>query len=125
MNLLHSYMRRIEAGSSLKKFTSFVSVAGAGRLSDARERVLAVDPPILIMAATRAAADEFALSLAAEKGATFGVTRSSVAELVSRLALPALAKKRSEEHTSELQSQSKLVCRLLLEQKNRTAGLQA
>src|SRR2546430_12081363 len=29
--------------------------------------------------------------------------------------------KRSEEHTSELQSQSNLVCRLLLEKKNETA----
>src|SRR2546430_9734971 len=29
---------------------------------------------------------------------------------------------RSEEHTSELQSQSNLVCRLLLEKKKRTAG---
>src|SRR2546430_6441715 len=29
------------------------------------------------------------------------------------------AKKRSEEHTSELQSQSNLVCRLLLEKKNK------
>src|SRR2546430_12764927 len=29
-----------------------------------------------------------------------------------------LTKKRSEEHTSELQSQSNLVCRLLLEKKN-------
>src|SRR5438270_2606461 len=29
---------------------------------------------------------------------------------------------RSEEHTSELQSQSNLVCRLLLEKKNRTAN---
>src|SRR2546430_3960558 len=29
---------------------------------------------------------------------------------------------RSEEHTSELQSQSNLVCRLLLEKKNRHAG---
>src|SRR2546421_59633 len=29
---------------------------------------------------------------------------------------------RSEEHTSELQSRSDLVCRLLLEKKNRTAG---
>ncbi|MGH9219973.1 MAG: PD-(D/E)XK nuclease family protein, partial [Vicinamibacterales bacterium] len=77
----------------MKKLTSFVSAAGARRLLDARERVLAIEPPILIMAATRAAADEFALSLAAEKGATFGVTRSSVAELVSRLAVPALAKK--------------------------------
>ena len=77
----------------MKKLTSFVSAAGARRMSDARERVLAIEPPLLIIAATRAAADEFALSLAAEKGATFGVTRSSVAELVSRLALPALAKK--------------------------------
>src|SRR2546430_6131750 len=30
---------------------------------------------------------------------------------------------RSEEHTSELQSQSNLVCRLLLEKKNKTAQL--
>src|SRR2546427_5329120 len=30
---------------------------------------------------------------------------------------------RSEEHTSELQSQSNLVCRLLLEKKNRSAPL--
>src|SRR5688572_31178622 len=29
---------------------------------------------------------------------------------------------RSEEHTSELQSQSKLVCRLLLEKKKKTEG---
>src|SRR2546427_8270239 len=33
------------------------------------------------------------------------------------LANPALARIRSEEHTSELQSQSNLVCRLLLEKK--------
>src|SRR2546430_7228947 len=32
---------------------------------------------------------------------------------------------RSEEHTSELQSQSNLVCRLLLEKKNRQASLAA
>src|SRR2546430_11126633 len=32
---------------------------------------------------------------------------------------PRLAEKRSEEHTSELQSQSNLVCRLLLEKKKR------
>src|SRR2546430_6308134 len=31
---------------------------------------------------------------------------------------------RSEEHTSELQSQSNLVCRLLLEKKKPTSGLQ-
>ena len=52
-----------------------------------------IDPPVLVVAPTRAAADEFAFSLASEKGATFGVTRSSLAELVARLALPALARK--------------------------------
>src|SRR5687767_3680770 len=93
MNLLHFHAnRKIEAGSHLKKLTSFVSAASASRLSAARAQVLAIEPPILIIGANRAAADEFALSLAAEKGATFGITRSSVAELVSRLALPALAK---------------------------------
>src|SRR5688572_32008821 len=35
-----------------------------------------------------------------------------------RRAASALARARSEEHTSELQSQSNLVCRLLLEKKN-------
>src|SRR2546430_15037830 len=39
----------------------------------------------------------------------------------ARQAASAAARKgRSEEHTSELQSQSNLVCRLLLEKKNRT-----
>src|SRR2546427_2996318 len=33
---------------------------------------------------------------------------------------PQLAERRSEEHTSELQSQSNLVCRLLLEKKKKT-----
>src|SRR3989475_9651568 len=33
--------------------------------------------------------------------------------------------KRSEEHTSELQSQSNLVCRLLLEKKNRSSDCRA
>src|SRR2546430_9394589 len=37
---------------------------------------------------------------------------------ISNIPLPLLKKIRSEEHTSELQSQSNLVCRLLLEKKN-------
>src|SRR2546430_11167871 len=36
----------------------------------------------------------------------------------ARLIEPRVARSRSEEHTSELQSQSNLVCRLLLEKKN-------
>src|SRR2546427_7452672 len=35
--------------------------------------------------------------------------------------LPAQVRERSEEHTSELQSQSNLVCRLLLEKKKKNA----
>src|SRR2546430_10262187 len=42
-------------------------------------------------------------------------------ELV-RLVAPDVAVDRSEEHTSELQSQSNLVCRLLLEKKKRRVG---
>src|SRR5688572_32578578 len=38
---------------------------------------------------------------------------------------PAPGEKRSEEHTSELQSQSNLVCRLLLEKKKGTTSLPA
>src|SRR2546430_1683563 len=36
--------------------------------------------------------------------------------------LPPTLEERSEEHTSELQSQSNLVCRLLLEKKNKTVA---
>src|SRR2546430_9378646 len=41
-------------------------------------------------------------------------------DLAAALEHPETAPKRSEEHTSELQSQSNLVCRLLLEKKNNT-----
>src|SRR3712207_7345894 len=39
-----------------------------------------------------------------------------------QVAKASLSHKRSEEHTSELQSRQYLVCRLLLEKKNRHAG---
>ena len=67
--------------------------SAAARLDAARASVLGIEPPILIIGATRAAADEFAFALAAEKGATFGITRSSLAELVVGLAIPALSRK--------------------------------
>ena len=75
----------------VKPLTAIVAEASAARLEAARRRVLAMDPPILVLAPTRSVADEFALSLAVERGATFGITRASVAELVARLALPVLA----------------------------------
>ena len=77
----------------MKPLTSIVLPSASARLAAARDRILAIDPPILVIAASRAAADEFAFSIANAKGATFGVTRSSVAELVARLAVPALARK--------------------------------
>jgi hypothetical protein len=75
-----------------KTLTSIVFPSAAARLDAARTHVRAITPPLLIIGATRAAADEFAFAIAAETGATFGITRASVAELVARLALPALAK---------------------------------
>ncbi len=62
------------------------------RLDAARARLQELEPPVLVIAPTRAAADEFAFSIALRKGATFGISRMSTAELVARLALPALAK---------------------------------
>src|SRR5256886_17160077 len=51
-----------------------------------------------------------------ERIATFVVIPAAVAEIATLGYLPVI---RSEEHTSELQSQSNLVCRLLLEKKTR------
>src|SRR2546430_6368345 len=53
----------------------------------------------------------------AEKGAAEGELKAKLAQLdLARLDLE-FTRVRSEEHTSELQSQSNLVCRLLLEKK--------
>src|SRR2546430_11379529 len=55
---------------------------------------------------------------ASRKAGTHGAVRSF--EVTSRRSACALSGVRSEEHTSELQSQSNLVCRLLLEKKKNT-----
>src|SRR5438270_10711836 len=55
----------------------------------------------------------------AEKALSFQLLRSLKQLEGQRL----LGRVRSEEHTSELQSQSNLVCRLLLEKKNNTTYL--
>src|SRR5215204_7284637 len=47
-------------------------------------------------------------------------SRRSVARRRPRSSPPRRRRSRSEEHTSELQSHSDLVCRLLLEKKNKT-----
>src|SRR2546430_5556755 len=60
-----------------------------------------------------------------EAEAAVAALESEVARVVAALEDPALYTRpdgaaRSEEHTSELQSQSNLVCRLLLEKKKKT-----
>src|SRR2546430_2959411 len=78
----------------------------AGQTQDAKKQTAPSSPPAasprlqkIVDDAARAALERFK-----EKG----------------LAEKNLAVTRSEEHTSELQSQSNLVCRLLLEKKNKT-----
>src|SRR2546427_4842041 len=56
-------------------------------------------------------------------GHGYDSNNSRAGALISRTVFPYLAlrtRRRSEEHTSELQSQSNLVCRLLLEKKKKT-----
>lgn len=68
-----------------------VSPSSAARIDAATARLSQLEPPILIVAASRGAADEFALRVAAECGATFGISRAGFTELVARIAIPALA----------------------------------
>ncbi|MCC6992340.1 MAG: hypothetical protein IT181_25255 [Acidobacteria bacterium] len=48
---------------------------------------------VLVVGASRAAADELALDVARERGALAGVTRMSFGELATRIALPVLAER--------------------------------
>jgi len=56
------------------------------------DEVRSLASPLLIVGTSRPAADEFALRLAADRGATFGVSRAGFTELVAKLAVPALAR---------------------------------
>ena len=76
-----------------KPVIPIVSSSSTVRQDAAKARLVGVEPPLLIVAASRGAADEFALALAADRGATFGVTRMGLTELVAKLAVPALAKR--------------------------------
>ena len=72
----------------------FSSPSARARLGAARQAL--VDLPAgataLLVGASRAAADELAASVAVAKGGLFGVTRSGFLELVTRIALPPLAR---------------------------------
>ena len=70
------------------------SDSAAARLDAARRFVLAVPPAteILIVSASRGAADDFARLVARGRGATFGLYRFSLTQLAARLAAPLLAR---------------------------------
>src|SRR2546427_7603056 len=53
-----------------------------------------------------------------ERGRPLTIARNALVSGLPRSPSPPPSPARSEEHTSELQSQSNLVCRLLLEKKN-------
>jgi ATP-dependent helicase/nuclease subunit B len=75
-------------------FRFFSSPAAADRLAVAK-RVLCEMPDgatALVIGASRAAADELAAHAAIERGGLFGVTRTGYHELITRLALPAMAR---------------------------------
>lgn len=71
-----------------------VSASGKTRLAVAAEFVRSFPPSteLVVVAATREAADDFARELTAEGGATFGIHRFSPAQLVARLAADELAR---------------------------------
>lgn len=72
------------------------SASAAARLEAARRFVLDSPPAaeILIVAASRGAADDFARELGRIRGATFGLYRFSLTQLAARLAAPLLARER-------------------------------
>src|SRR2546427_6096751 len=72
-------------------------------------------PPRSTLFPTRRSSDLMTTTNALELRRALG----RVLEKLERDGRPILIEKRSEEHTSELQSQSNLVCRLLLEKKKK------
>jgi CRISPR/Cas system-associated exonuclease Cas4 (RecB family) len=78
-------------------FRIIESASAARRLSAARTFVeqFPRDAEILIVAASRGAADDFARSIAVARGASFGLYRFSLTQLAARLAAPLLAAQRS------------------------------
>ncbi len=72
----------------------FIAPSAQARVDAARGRLRQLDlgASVLIVGATRAAADELTFAIAVERGGLFGVTRTGYAELATRLALPSLAR---------------------------------
>lgn len=79
---------------SASTFQYLVSPSASRRSAAARAFVTAhAAGGVLIVGASRAAADELALEISRARGALVGVTRMSFAELATRVALPVLAER--------------------------------
>src|SRR6188472_1038412 len=78
------------------------SAATELRVAEARAFVRAslTHSDLLLIGASRSAADDLARSVAAERGATFGLHRFSLVQLAARLAAPLLAADRRSPATS-------------------------
>ena len=74
-------------------FRIFEAASAAARLAAASEflQSFPADQPITIVGATRGAADDFARTIALERGATLGLARLSLTQLAARTAVVALA----------------------------------
>src|SRR3712207_9426691 len=75
--------------------------------------------PIWVVTGTEPAASTFAVSLRLRRCAERSARSSPSPPRYTICFTPARAASRSEQHTSELQSRQYLVCRLLLEKKNK------
>jgi hypothetical protein len=82
-----------QAGSDVGALRVCVSASAADRLSCARDVVRACAPGtrVLIVGATRGAADDLARSIAAGAPATFGLQRLSLMQLAAKTAILTLA----------------------------------
>src|SRR5882672_2013190 len=79
--------------NTARPFRIFEAASAAARLEAAAAflRQFRADEPVTIVAATRGAADDLARRIAAERGATIGLTRVSLTQLAARTAIVALA----------------------------------
>jgi hypothetical protein len=77
----------------LRPFPIVVSTAAADRLDAAATflRSFPAHQPVNIVAATRGAADDLARRIAAERGATLGISRFSLTQIAARVAMTRLA----------------------------------